>query len=69
MMSLYAIGSKVKIGGGIAGVVTRISITSRTKVLYEVAWWDGRTRKSEWLEEFEVEALDPGDNMKIGFVN
>ena len=56
-LSVYDVGSEVTFGPGLKGHVTRISILS-SKVLYEIVWWDDKTRKCEWLEEFEVESVD-----------
>ena len=38
------------------------------RVTYEGAWWDGNSRKSEWLEQFEVTRREESSAMKIGFV-
>ncbi len=36
-------------------------------VQYKVVWWDGRTRRSEWLEESEVAPRTPDSTMGMGF--
>lgn len=62
--------SPVCVGFGkekISAEVLSVSIGTHN-VQYQCAWWDGRTRKVEWLEHFEVEPLgDKSQSVPIGF--
>lgn len=64
-------GANVLIGDGkIQGQCVSLSIDPGTdgyRISYKVVWWDGNTRKNEWLEECEVQAASKGDGLKIGF--
>ncbi len=63
-------GQRVEIGDGIEGLVTSIQLRlNADDALYvsaiEVSWWDGCSRRCEWLEPWEVSAgIEP---VKIGF--
>lgn len=65
-MTLIEIGAKVEVvEQGVRGIVTAISIRPQG-ISYEVVWWDGKTRKCEFLEEMEV--MQMSRNTKtIGF--
>jgi hypothetical protein len=66
-MRLLPIGRTVRLGfdGDIEGVVTGINIMV-SGVQYQVAWWNGRSRSSEWL--FPNEIFDGGPpSLQIGF--
>ena len=41
-MQVLEIGSKILLDGH--------------RLQYEVTWWDERTRKSEWVDPFEIQA-------------
>lgn len=66
MANVISCGSDVRIGDDIPAKVSAISIRDK-RVLYEVTWWDGRTRKVEWLEEFEVKQTCDTPRSAIGF--
>ena len=56
----------------IPGKVCEVSIKPATGgefcVMFRVTWWDGRNRKTEWLEDLEVEPISPnGPFQDIGF--
>jgi len=66
---VHDIGTEVQIGPGdetITGTVIQIAIAEHGKVQYQISWWSGRERKTEWLEAFEVVAGQP--SVKIGFI-
>ena len=65
-MELIAIGEPVLVGD-IKVEVAEILIRSRNSISYKVVWWDGRTRKSEWLESFEVSTGSNVERLQIGF--
>ena len=55
-MSVLEIGSKVLLDGEIPATVTAINVRGvEHRLTYEVTWWDERTRKSEWVDPFEIE--------------
>lgn len=60
-------GSRVGIGpdGSIDGIVIDTSIRAGV-VQYRVAWWAGRERKTEWLEDCEI-VSEPPTTERIGF--
>lgn len=58
-IEVYEIGSQVVIDGEIPAIVTAISVRGiEHRLQYEVTWWDERTRKSEWVEPFEIRAQE-----------
>lgn len=68
---LYAPGSLVSIGpedARIEGVIKSIKIFTG-QVIYEVVWWDGQSRESEYFDQFEVHSCEKSSpNFSIGFV-
>lgn len=59
-MEVYEIGTAVLIDGDIPATITALNIRGlEHRVTYEVMWWDERTRKTEWLDPFEIKAKDP----------
>ena len=55
----FRIGQDVFIGGDIPGKVTSLSVrgsglSHQQWKTYEVSYWDGRVRHSEWLPECEI---------------
>ncbi len=59
MIELIQVGSPVTVGEDIRATITGIAIDAKCRLTYQCVWWDGRTRKNEWLEQFEVERV-PG---------
>ena len=53
-MSTDLLGAKVYIGGDIPAVVNGILTRVNGGLEYEVIWWDGRTRRCEWVSPLEV---------------
>jgi hypothetical protein len=54
-MEVLEIGSHVVIDGEIPATITGINIRGiEHRLQYEVTWWDERSRKSEWVEPFEI---------------
>lgn len=64
-MTLMPLGRAVTIGDDIDGVIVGINITENG-VQYQVAWWNGRSRSTEWLFPSEVLTNEP-PTLKIGF--
>jgi len=69
-LEVLAVGSSCKIGfrdlGRVPGVILGVAIYSGLQVQYRVAWWDGRVRKSEWVDACEV-TPDDDQRLRIGF--
>lgn len=65
-IEVIAVGEAVSIGDHIDGVVTGVMIEANATVQYRVAWFDGRSRKSEWLHECEV-GHSGSEKTKVGF--
>jgi hypothetical protein len=58
-MEVFEIGSQVVIDGEIPATITGINIRGiEHRLQYEVTWWDERTRRSEWVEPFEIKPKD-----------
>lgn len=64
---VYHPGAEVLIGGSVPAVVTAVMIRAG-HTSYEVAWWDGRTRKNEWLQSFELVPKSADQQVRIGFL-
>lgn len=68
-MDLIKVGACVQfVGRQFYGRVLGIEIRE-SGVQYHVAWWDGKTRNTQWLKSFEVKAKREKDVEKIGFHN
>lgn len=68
-MNVFAPGTIVTIGHPdtpIRAQVNSVLIESHEHVSYRVVWWDGSTRKSEYLDAREVSCQRPAE-MHIGF--
>jgi hypothetical protein len=68
-IELLAPGSSVVLfdSEALRGTIIAIAIYPKNRIQYQVAWWDGRSRLSEWLEECEVKKADTAAPIKIGF--
>ncbi len=66
-IELIQVGSPVTVGEDIRAAITGIAIDAECRVTYQCSWWDGRTRQSEWLEQFEVQRVPGVEQMTIGF--
>ena len=53
-MDLYEIGSTVFINNGAIECIITAIILRQNRVAYEVVYYDGLTRKTEVVEEFEI---------------
>jgi hypothetical protein len=69
MLTVIRPGTKATLcDGEIVATVTQVCVLPEGRVRYEVVWWDGRTRKSEWVEPFELRvAAGNGGTVRIGF--
>lgn len=66
---VYRIGSAVELLAGLSGTIVEVSVSTHG-VRYLVAWWDGRTRNTAWLEESEIlgqAVSDVNAKVTIGF--
>ena len=66
-MEVFRVGSAVFIGKDIPAMITAVCIRD-SGVTYETVWWDGRTRKQEWLQADEI-SDEKVPSMQIGFKN
>ncbi|HUU97727.1 MAG TPA: hypothetical protein VM487_18485 [Phycisphaerae bacterium] len=64
-------GSSVKIGPkqDISAMILQVRIQEQNYVDYQVVWWSGRERKTEWIGNLEVAGGSWGDELSIGFNN
>jgi hypothetical protein len=65
-MEIIRPGATVTIGDEIEALVTQVCIRECDHVSYQCVWWDGNNRKTQWLEECEVDAHQVSHAM-IGF--
>jgi len=47
--------------------ILAVCIYPGDRVTYQVAWWEGRSRRTEWLEASEVQPHTEDQARKIGF--
>ena len=66
-VEVIQVGSPVTLADNIPATIAGILIHDKCRITYECAWWDGQTRHSEWLEEFEVTRTDESQDRTIGF--
>ena len=50
------LGTCGKIGGDIPAELNAIIVRANGEMSFEVVWWDGRTRKCEWVTPSEFKA-------------
>lgn len=57
-LTVIPIGTPVNVGtpdDPIVATVSAFSVRGRaSSIQYECVWWDGKTRKSEWVDESEL---------------
>lgn len=66
-ITVWPVGTEVTIGDDITGKVIGIWICGGRRILYQVAWWSGRSREEKWLEEFEVKVAKRMATKEVGF--
>jgi hypothetical protein len=66
MIEVIPPSSAVKIGKEIDGTVIQVCLHGES-IQYQCSWWDGRSRRLEWLEEFEVSPSPDSKPVPIGF--
>ena len=66
-IEVMQVGSLITLSDDIPARITGIAIDEKCRITYQCVWWDGRTRKSEWLEQFEVTRTDETQDIAIGF--
>lgn len=66
-LTVFECGSTVGIGpdAKVEAIITAINIRF-TNLQYEVEWWDGNTRKTEWLNAELLTVID-AKKTRIGF--
>lgn len=73
-IEIYKIGTDVFIGSDfdkkLFGVIEAICIkgVNHQWITYQVCWWDGLTRRSEWLPPEQFELCNTTKNEKIGLI-
>ena len=70
----HNIGDRVKFGitkeTAIEGIIRAVLIRAGNKIFYECIWYDGRTRKQEWIDEVEIlEVITSSTLLIVGFKN
>jgi len=60
-------GTSILLSHGLQGICTAVAIYANSRVMYEVAWWDGRQRCQHWLEASEVSSGEESETIQIGF--
>ncbi len=68
MIEVYDVGTLVVIGGDIEGFVVCVAIYANDRIMYQVSWWNGKTRNCEWLEDWEVIHKAPCTSKVVGFI-
>ncbi|HEY5865870.1 MAG TPA: hypothetical protein VI542_10050 [Candidatus Tectomicrobia bacterium] len=65
--TVFALHTIVRVGndGMLRGQILAICIRA-TGITYEVAWWDGATRRTAWLTSAEVSADDASTTTTLG---
>lgn len=66
MVEVIAIGTRVELGPELVGLVLAVLLEANDLVSYKVAWWEGTSRKSEYVTASEIRPLDPNKS-KIGY--
>lgn len=71
LIEVFEPGGKVYVGhdpADIRGEVIEFMVSGADlAVSYHVAWWEGRTRRKEWLEACEVRQAPESRTMQVGF--
>lgn len=49
------LGGKCYIGGDIPAVINGVLFRVNGSTEYEIVWWDGRTRRCEWVMPQEIQ--------------
>ncbi len=64
-------GTEIKIGPTqeITAMVLQVRIQEEDYVDYQVVWWNGKERKTEWLTGLEVRGGSWSAEQTIGFIN
>lgn len=68
-LMVYPPGTAVLIGFGddiFAAQVLAVAVYAHN-IQYQVSWWDGRQRRTDWLEDFEVQSQHEGQKLPLGF--
>lgn len=69
-MEVIRPGSSVVVDGDIRGTVIEINVVGEgLAVSYNVAWWSGRERKTEWVDASEVVEGSKRSRVRLGFTD
>jgi hypothetical protein len=61
-------GAAVVLADDIPAKVLSVQLRVAGALAYEVAWWDGNTRHSQWVEPQEVKAGKGASPTRLGFI-
>lgn len=64
-VDVYPIGCTVQVNEAVEAKILRIQISPGPAVSYEVAWWVGGDRTTEWVQAFEITSTEP--TIPVGF--
>lgn len=67
-IEVLPVGTKVCIFDNIKAIINGIFIGRNHYILYKVIWWDGRSRKEEYITPQEINSLNI-PTIPIGFLN
>lgn len=71
MIEVYPPGTEVELGAPsepIDGRIESVWIKASNHVIYKVCWWNGRERKSTWVQAFEIRPKNVLAPSRIGFI-
>jgi hypothetical protein len=60
-------GAAVVLADDVPATVLSVQVRAAGTFAYEVAWWDGNTRHSEWVEPHEVKPGKGSAPARLGF--
>ena len=65
-IEVYKIGTKIKVGDDIPATIVGVALYT-SSIEYKIVYWDGKTRKIEWIDESEFDTISIETKEKIGF--
>ncbi len=70
-MQVIKPGTRVKIGQArdIEGLILQVNVAIDGAIQYQVAWWDKSDRTTDWLYPCEINVMESGGDLAIGFAS
>ena len=65
-LELYKIGSKVKLGEDVFGIIVGINIRGDNHITYECGWWNSRSYTTQSFSVNDIE-VTVAEKLRIGF--